>query len=236
MSPHAPPARKARLTVDEGLARRVSLGARRPDRAPRLSIAAGSGPTGAPTSVRGRHAARVEARPPGTCSGPATPLRACRPALGVSGAPPGSSARRPGPPPGRPKSASFCSQPLEIKQTPEIKISMDFRRPPNPGDAPGCRADDGQGANGSPLGPRRSPPAGIVFGPGDSAWLAAPFVLGPARSRPDPARAARALRPAASHRLPFTRSPMNSHKTWKNKFPKISTSSGPGRRGGITSR
>jgi hypothetical protein len=56
---------------------------------------------------------------------------------------------------------------------------------------------------GSPHAARPSPPAGAVSCPGGSDSLGAPLVLGGARSRADPAGAARARRPAAPNRRHF---------------------------------
>jgi len=58
------------------------------------------------------------------------------------------------------------------------------------------------------------------LGPGDAAWLAAPFVRGLAPARPGPSRAGQDL--AAANPFQFSRSALNSHKSRKNRFPKAS--------------
>ena len=73
-----------------------------------------------------------------------------------------------------------------------------------------------------------APRAGTGLGPGDAASGAAPLVRRLTRLRRGPASAGQARRPAGLEELHFSRGPLNSHKTRKNKFQKISTASEPG--------
>ena len=184
MTPHAPPARKARLSVDQGLS------ARRSGRAPGPWIAAGA--------ASGARAGAIPVSPPvprrnplaGTVLGSGDSASfGARFALGLARA---ARARRPD----GLQSVSIFSQPLEFPQNAKKWISKSFngrrtrakRRDRGPVWARGC--------SGAPLVPRRSPLPGIVLGPGESVSLGTPFVWGLARPGREPARAARARRPA----------------------------------------
>ena len=134
------------------------------------------------------------------------------------------------------QSVSILSQPLEFPRNAKKWISKSFnglrtlakRRDRGPVSARGC--------SGSPMVPRRSPPAGIVLG----AWRVRfpRDALRPGSRAPRPGSRAphEPAAPPTSNPFQFSRSPLNSHKTRKNGFPNPSTATGPGRRGGIAAR
>ena len=186
------PAREARLAIDQGLGRRLSLGARRPDRSPRSCIAAGAAGAvlGSPHAPRRSPLAGIVLGPDDSA------LLGAPFVLGLARARRGSARAARAHRPAGLQSVSIFSQPLECTQNAKKWLSKSFngrrtrakRRDRGPISARGC--------SGAPRVPRRSPLPGIVLGPGGSVSLGTPFVWGLARPGREPARAARARRPA----------------------------------------